>query len=39
VPPSLQDIFHFYMASLQSQSTPSSNSFGHPTYVKSGLVA
>lgn len=39
VPPSLQDIFHFYMASLYPHGTPSSAAFGSAKNVKSELVA
>lgn len=39
VPPSLQDIFHFYMASLYPHGTPSSAAFGSAKSVKSELVA
>ncbi|MDI5877857.1 ABC transporter ATP-binding protein [Shewanella xiamenensis] len=39
VPPSLQDIFHFYMASLYPHGMPSSAAFGSAKNVKSELVA
>ena len=39
IPPSLQDIFHFYMTSIHLQSAPSFNTFGGSAAVKSELVA